>query len=75
MGSQVGGVTETDSLGQEQLGKLREEEHDEGELAIERRRECTDLGFDLGERDEQVVCYASAFVLAMTDEARREADM
>ena len=32
------------------------------------RREYTDLG----EREEQVVCHASA--LAMTDEARREAE-
>ena len=55
------------------MGKLGEEEHEEGEPAIERRRECTDLGFDLGERDEQVVCHASALVLAMTDKARREA--
>ena len=37
------------------------------------RRECTDLGLDLGEREEQVVCHATA--LAMTDEARREAEM
>ena len=29
--------------------------------------ECTDLGLDLGEREEQFVCHASA--LAMTDEA------
>ena len=40
---------------------------------MERRRECTDLGLDLGEREVQVVCHASA--LAMTDEARREAEM
>ena len=45
---------------------------EEDEPAIE-RRECTDLGLDLGEREEQVVCHAS--VLAMTDEARREAEM
>ena len=36
---------------------------------IERRKECTDLG----EREKQVICHASA--LAMTDEARREAKM
>ena len=39
------------------------------------RRECTDLELDLGEREEQVVCHASALALAMTDEARREAEM
>ena len=42
---------------------------------IEQRRECTDLGLDLGEREEQVVCHASALALAMTDEVRREAEM
>ena len=46
-----------------------------GEPVIERRRECTDLELDLGEREEQVVCHASAMALAMTDEAHREAEM
>ena len=58
-----------DSQGEEQLGKLGEEEDEEGEPAIERRRECTDLRLHLGEREEQVLD------LAMTDEARREAEM
>ena len=75
VGSQVSGKTEADSLGEEQLGKLEEEEDEEGEPAIERRRECTDLGLDVGEREEQVVCHASAMALAMADEARREAEM
>ena len=57
------------------MGKLGEKEDEEDEPAIERRRECTDLGLDLGEREEQVVCYASALALAMTDETRRESDM
>ena len=51
------------------------EEDEEGEPAIERRRECTDLGLDSGEREEPVVCHGSALALAMTDEARREAEM
>ena len=57
--------------------KLGEEEDEEGEPAIERRRECTDLGLDLSQREEQVVCHASALALAlaMTDEARREVEM
>ena len=46
-----------------------------GEPAIERRRECTDLGFDLGDASEQDVCHASALALAMTDETRREVEM
>ena len=49
-----------DSLREEQLGKL-------GEPAIEHRREYTVFGFNLGEREEQVVCHASALALAMTD--------
>ena len=39
---------------------------------MEHRREYTVFGFDLGEREEKVVCHASALALAMTDEARRE---
>ena len=57
------------------MGKLGEEENEEGEPAIERRREFADLGFDLGERKEQVVCHVSALAVAMTDEARRKAEM
>ena len=73
MRSQVSGVG--DSLGEEQLGKLEEEGDEEREPAIERRREYIVFGFDLGEREEQVVCHASALALAMTDEARREVEM
>ena len=57
------------------MGKLGEEEDKEGEPAIERRRECTCLGLDLGEREEQVVCHASVLALAINDETRREAVM
>ena len=56
------------------MGKL-EEEDEEGDPAIERRRECTDLGLFLGEREEQVVCHASVLALAIADEARQEAEM
>ena len=57
------------------MGKLGEEEDKEDEPAIEQRRECTDLGLDLGEREEQVVRHASVLALAMTDEACQEAEM
>ena len=67
--------TEANFLGEEQLRKLRVEEDEQEEPAIEPRREYTDLGFDLGEREEQDVCHASVLALAMTDEARREAKM
>ena len=73
--SQVSSLDRSRSLGEEQLGKLGDEEDEEGEPAIERRRECTDLGLDLGERVEQVVCHASALALAIADKARREVEM
>ena len=50
------------------MGKLGEKENEKEEPATERRREYTELGLDLGEREEQVVCHASALALAMTDE-------
>ena len=47
----------------------------EGEPATEQRTEYTVFGFDLGERQEQVVCHASSLALVMTDKAQREAQM
>ena len=38
-------------MGEEQLGKLGEEEDEKGEPVIKRRRECTNLGLDLDERE------------------------
>ena len=73
--SQVSGIDRSRFPERRKLGKLGEEENEEGEPAIEPRKECTDLGLDLGEREEQVVCHASALALAMTDEARREVEM
>ena len=72
MESQVTAYTEANSLGMEQFGKLEEEEE---KPATEQRREYTDLGLDLGEREERVACHASALALAMTDETRCEAEM
>ena len=68
--SQVNGIDRSRFPGRRTVRKIRR-----GEPAIERRRECTDLGLDLGERAEQVVCHASVLALAMTDEAHREAEM
>ena len=67
---QVNGIDRSRFPGRRTVRKVRR-----GEPAIERKRECTDLGLDLGEREEQVICHASALALAMTDEARREAEM
>ena len=55
--------------------KLEEKEHEEEEPATERRREYTDLGLDLGKREKQDVCHASALDWAMTDEACQETEM
>ena len=57
------------------MGKLGEEEGEEEEPATEQRRQYRDLGLDLGEREEQVTCHVLALALAMTDEARREAEI
>ena len=55
------------------MGKLGENEDEEEEPATERRREFRDLRLDLGEREEQVACHASALTLTMSDKARRKA--
>ena len=60
MGSRVIGEDRSRNLAEEQLGKLGGEEDEEEEPATERRREYTDLELDLGEREEQVACHASA---------------
>ena len=66
--SQVSGVDRSRFPGK---GTVEEEE----EPATERRRGYIDLGLDLSETEEQVVCHASVLALAMTDEARRNAEM
>ena len=53
------------------MGKLGEDEDEDEEPATKRKRYYSDLGLDLGEREEQVVCHASALVLAMIDETLR----
>ena len=70
--SQVSGIDQSRFSGRGTVGKLGQEED---EPAIERRRKYTVFGLDLVEREEQVVCHASALALAMADEARREAEM
>ena len=71
VGSEVIGEDRSRLPERRTAGKLGEEE----EPATKRRREYTDLWLDLGEREEQVVCHASALALAMTNEACREAEM
>ena len=75
VGSQVSGIDRSRFPGRRTVGEVEEEEDEEGEPTIERRRECTDLGLDLGEREEQVGCHASALALATTDEAHREKEI
>ena len=64
--------TKANSFEKAQLERLGEEEE---EPAKERKREYTDSGLDLGEREKQVACDVSALALALTDIARREAKM
>ena len=47
----------------------------EERTAKKRRGEYTDLELNLGEREGQVACHASALALAMIDEACWEAEM
>ena len=65
--SQVIGEDQTDSLEEEQLGKLGKEKNEEEEPATERRREYTDVGSNMEERDKHVAWHTSA--LEMADEA------
>ena len=82
MRSQVSGIDRSRLPGRRTVRKVRRGGR-RGRCASDRAkestdlglRECTDLGLDLGEREEQVVCHASALALVMTDEARREAVM
>ena len=72
MRSRVSGIDQCQFPGRRTVGKVRRR----GRKASDRAKiKCTDLGLNLGEREDQVVCYASALALAMTDEARREAEM
>ena len=70
MGSQVNAKDRSQLIERETVDDVRRK----GKmLVVERRREHTVLGLDLHERGKQVASHASALVLAMTDEARREA--
>ena len=62
-------------MGEKQIGKLGEVEVKEEEPATQRRRDYTDLGLDLGEREEQVVCHSSALALAMTGSMSENRDV
>ena len=54
-------------VGKDWLGKLGKEEDEEKELATERRKEYTDLGSDLGERQ---ACRLPCFSLGFGDDRR-----
>ena len=72
-GSQVIGEDRSRLPERGTVGGVRKEEDEKEELETERKKEYTGLGLDLGEREEQIACHASA--LAMTDEACRKAEM
>ena len=74
-GFQVSGIDQSQFPGRRAVGELGEKEDKKEEQAKEQRRDYPDLRLDLGEREEQVVCHASALALAMTDKMRRKAEM
>ena len=75
VGFQVSGIDRSRFPGRRTVRKVRRGGR-RGRRASDRTKErVTDLGLDLGEREEQVACHATALALAMTDEARQEAEM
>ena len=70
VGSQVSGIDRSRLHGRRTVG-----EEDEEESTTERRRGYTVLGFNLGEREEQVVCHASALALVITDDTSGSGDV
>ena len=72
VGSQVSGENRSRLPRKRTVGKVGRRGR-RGRRASDRTNESTDLGSNLGEIEEHVVCHASA--LAMTDGARREAEM
>ena len=75
MKSQVSGINRSRLPGRRTVGEVRRGRRRGRKASDRAKKEYIDLGLDLGEREEQVVCHASALALAMTDEARREAEM
>ena len=63
--------TKANSLVEEQLGKLGEEEEEE-KPATKQMRQYTDLGLDVGEREEEVACHALAFLKEMKKKSQRQ---
>ena len=70
MGFQVVGEDRRRLIGRGAVGEIRREGR---RASTKRRRNYTDLGLDLGERDEHVACRVSA--LAIRDKTCWEAEM
>ena len=71
--SQVSGIDRSRFPGRRTVGEIRRGGR-RGRRASDRtKKRVYSFGLVLSEREEQVVCHASALALAMTDEARREA--
>ena len=75
MRSQVSSIGQSRFPGRRAVGEVRRGGRQGRGASDKQRKECTDVELNLGEREEQVVCHASAMALAMTDEARLEAMM
>ena len=75
LASQVIGIDRSRFPGRKTVREVRSGGRRRRKASDRAKKKYTDLGLDLGEREEQVVCHASALDLAMTDEAHREAEM
>ena len=75
VGSQVIGEDRSRLFVRGTVGEIRRGARWEEKPTTEQKREYTDLGINLGEKEEQVACHASALTLVITDEACWEAEI
>ena len=71
VGSQVSGIDRSQFPGRKAVGEIRRGGRSASDIGKKRVHR---FGVRFDEKEEQVVCHASALVLAMTNEARREAE-
>ena len=76
MRSQVSGIDRSRFPGRRTVGEVRREGRRGKRASNRAKKRVYRFRVRFGrEREEQVVCHVSALALAMTDEARREAEM
>ena len=75
VGSQVSGTDRNRFPGRRAVGEVRRGGRRGRKASDRAKKRVHRFRVNLGEREEQIVCHASVLALAMTDEARREAEM